>query len=142
MQYVHLFFVRRSWRSSNILLLKYSGVQCAHRLLGTCLNSSCARLYQSSNAMLQRLLEFLQNIRLVTWSISLEFPLWICVCHGLITELNSESSFELINRDLCPIHVVTFTLISNLATDYIQKRRGEPGLFSFEYNMSPKLISK
>ena len=33
---------------------------------------------------------------------------------------------------LCPIHVVTFTLISNLATDYIQKRRGEPCLFSFE----------
>ena len=28
---------------------------------------------------------------------------------------------------LRPIHVVTFTLISNLATDYIQKRRGEPG---------------
>ena len=26
------------------------------------------------------------------------------------------------------IHVVTFTLISILATDYIQKRRGEPGL--------------
>ena len=43
---------------------------------------------------------------------------------------------------LCPIHVVTFTLISNLATDYIQKRRGEPGLFSFEYNLSLKLISK
>ena len=42
---------------------------------------------------------------------------------------------------LCPIHVVTFTLISNLATDYIQKRRGEPGLFSFEYNLSRKLIS-
>ena len=42
----------------------------------------------------------------------------------------------------CPIHVVTFTLISNLATDYIQKRRGEPGLFSFEYNLSPNLISK
>ena len=42
----------------------------------------------------------------------------------------------------CPIHVVTFTLISNLATDYIQKRRGEEsGLFSFEYNLSPKLIS-
>ena len=32
-----------------------------------------------------------------------------------------------INTYLCPIHVVTFTLISNLATDYIQKRRGEPG---------------
>ena len=43
---------------------------------------------------------------------------------------------------LCPIHVVTFTLISNLATDYIQKRRGEPGLFSFEYNLLPNLISK
>jgi hypothetical protein len=28
-----------------------------------------------------------------------------------------------------------------LATDYIQKRRGELGLFSFEYNLSPKLIS-
>ena len=43
---------------------------------------------------------------------------------------------------LCPIHVVTFTLISNLATDYIQKRRGDPGLFYFEYNLSPNSISK
>ena len=42
----------------------------------------------------------------------------------------------------CPIHVVTFTLISNLATDYIQKRRGEPGLFSFEYNLSLKFDIK
>ena len=42
----------------------------------------------------------------------------------------------------CPIHVVTFTLISNLVTDYIQKRRREPSLFSFEYNLLPKLISK
>ena len=33
---------------------------------------------------------------------------------------------------LCPIHVVTFTLISKLATDYIQKRRGQALLFSFE----------
>ena len=32
-------------------------------------------------------------------------------------------------------------MISNLVTDYIQKRRGEPGLFSFEYNLLPKLIS-
>ena len=32
-------------------------------------------------------------------------------------------------------------LISNLVTDYIQKRRGEPDLFSFEYNLLPKLIS-
>ena len=39
-----------------------------------------------------------------------------------------------------PSHVVTFTLISNLVTDFIQKRRAEPGLFSFEYNPSPKLI--
>ena len=42
---------------------------------------------------------------------------------------------------LCPIHVVTFTLISNLATDYIQKRRGQALLFSFEYNLLPNLIS-
>ena len=41
----------------------------------------------------------------------------------------------------CPIHVVSFALISILATDHIQKRRGEPGLFSFEYNLSPNLIS-
>ena len=27
---------------------------------------------------------------------------------------------------------------NNLLTDYIQKRRGEPGLFSFEYNLLPK----
>ena len=44
--------------------------------------------------------------------------------------------------DICPIHVVTFTLISILATDYIQKRRGQALLFSFEYNLSPNLISK
>ena len=35
--------------------------------------------------------------------------------------------FPTIYPCLCPTHVVTFTLISNLATDYIQKRRGEPG---------------
>ena len=34
---------------------------------------------------------------------------------------------------LCPIHVVTFTLISNLATDYIQMRRGEPWLSKSDY---------
>ena len=45
-------------------------------------------------------------------------------------------------KQLCPIHAVTFTLISNFATDYVQKRRGEPGPFPFEYNLSPKLISK
>ena len=41
----------------------------------------------------------------------------------------------------CPIHVVTFTLISNLATDYIQKRRGEPGLFSLEYTVFSHIVS-
>ena len=44
--------------------------------------------------------------------------------------------------NFCPIHVVTFTLISILVTDYIQKRRGQALLFSFEYNLSPNLISK
>ena len=29
----------------------------------------------------------------------------------------------------CPIHVVTFTLLSNLATNYIQKRTGHTLLF-------------
>ena len=42
----------------------------------------------------------------------------------------------------CPIHVITFTLISILVTDYIQKRRGQALLFSFEYNLLPNLISK
>ena len=42
----------------------------------------------------------------------------------------------------CPIHVVTFPWIPNSVTDYIQKRKVEPGLFSFEYNMLPNLISK
>ena len=42
----------------------------------------------------------------------------------------------------CHIHAVTFTLISNFAADIIQKRREEPCLFSFEYNLTPKLVSK
>ena len=32
-------------------------------------------------------------------------------------------------------------LISILVTDYIQKRRGQALLFSFEYNLLPNLIS-
>ena len=32
-------------------------------------------------------------------------------------------------------------LISNLVTDYIQKRRDQALLFSFEYNLLPNLIS-
>ena len=38
------------------------------------------------------------------------------------------------------LHVVSFTLISILGTDYIQKRRGQALLFSFEYNLSPNLL--
>ena len=34
-----------------------------------------------------------------------------------------------------------WNLISNLVADYIQKRRRDPGLFSFEHNLLPKLIS-
>ena len=34
-----------------------------------------------------------------------------------------------------------YNLMPDLVTDYIQKRRGEPGLFSFEYNLLSKLIS-
>ena len=34
-------------------------------------------------------------------------------------------------RHLCPIHVVTFTLISILSTNYIQKRRDQALFFSF-----------
>ena len=41
----------------------------------------------------------------------------------------------------CLVHVVTFTLISILVTDYIQKRRGQALFFSFEYNLLPNLIS-
>ena len=45
---------------------------------------------------------------------------------------NTAYLIRAILKALYPIHVVTFILIPNLATDYIQKRRGEPGLFSFE----------
>ena len=41
-----------------------------------------------------------------------------------------------------PFHVVTFTLISNLVTDYIQKRRVEPGLFSFDIKFSKTFFIK
>ena len=32
-------------------------------------------------------------------------------------------------------------LLTTLVTDYIQKRREEPGPFSFEYNLLPKLLT-
>jgi hypothetical protein len=63
-----------------------------------------------------------------------EHPVYICFFPESIVE-------RCVAENCCPIHVVTFMLISNLATDYIQKRRGELGLFSFEYNLSQKLIS-
>ena len=43
---------------------------------------------------------------------------------------------------LCLGHVLSGkNLISILASDYFQKRRGQALLFSFEYNMLPNLIS-
>ena len=57
-----------------------------------------------------------------------------------MTDTNKKLSLEA--RGLYPIHVVRFTLLSNLATFYIQKRRGEPGLFSCEYNLSHKIDIK
>ena len=53
-------------------------------------------------------------------------------------EVARHSSQEETKTDNIIIIVVTFTLISNL--DYIQKRRGESDLFSFEYNLLFKLI--
>ena len=41
------------------------------------------------------------------------------------------------DTNICPIHVVTFTLTSNLVTDYIHKRRGE----AFEYMISVTKIA-
>ena len=64
------------------------------------------------------------NILLVQWSSGHEYQffLWInCFC------------------TLMPYPCSGYGLISKLA-DYIQKRRGEPGLFSFEHNLLPKLI--
>ena len=42
---------------------------------------------------------------------------------------------------LCFGYIFALSMISNLVTDYIQKSKREPGLFSFEYNLLPKLIS-
>ena len=40
------------------------------------------------------------------------------------------------------VDAYALSMLSILATDYIQKRRGQALLFSFEYNLSPNLISK
>ena len=61
-----------------------------------------------------------------------------CPCYYRVLKLSLPSRQ---NKNLS-IHVVTFTLISNLATDHIQKRTGQALLFSFEYNLLPNLISK
>ena len=44
-------------------------------------------------------------------------------------------------RNLMPGPCSVKNLISILVTDYIQKRRGQALLFSFEYDLLPKLIS-
>ena len=54
-------------------------------------------------------------------------------------KVNGKPGFTVTN--LLPYPCSGKNLISNLVTDYIQNRRGEPGLFSFEYNLLPKLIS-
>ena len=48
--------------------------------------------------------------------------------------------FDIENWFWCLVHVVHKHLISILVTDYIQKRRGQALLFSFEYNLLPNLI--
>ena len=40
------------------------------------------------------------------------------------------------------VDAYALSMLSILATDYIQKRRGQALLFSFEYNQSPNSISK
>ena len=39
------------------------------------------------------------------------------------------------------VDAYALSMLSILATDYIQKRRGQALLFSFEYNLLPNLIS-
>ena len=44
---------------------------------------------------------------------------------GIFDKCHLHDASKMLLNFLCPIHVVTFTLISNLVTDYIQKRKGE-----------------
>ena len=68
-----------------------------------------------------------------------KYSICICTCNiSVVLSLLALNLFCFLHYNWCHIHVVTFSLISNLATDYIRKRRGEPDLFSFEYNLSPK----
>ena len=59
------------------------------------------------------------------------------------TEYEIWATFLPVGRDvhICPVHLVHKNLISILVTDYILKRSGQALLFSFEYNLLPKLIS-
>ena len=71
------------------------------------------------------------------------FYKWINWTKWIISKINQKLwKIIFVLCSYCPIHVVTFTLISLLVTDYIQKRRGQSLLFSFEYNLLPNLISK
>ena len=61
------------------------------------------------------------------------------VCEHVIHQINPEFTHnKIIILMAGPCSGKHF--ISILGTDYIQKRRGEPGRFSFEYNLLPKLI--
>ena len=78
-----------------------------------------------------------QNVAFV---ISMYFWKWdLCMYYSFSFFFQGYARYIL---HICPIQMVSFTLISNSATNYIQKRRGEPGVFSFEYNLLQKLISK
>ena len=81
-----------------------------------------------------------QELNLTSWD-AWNWVKWNMLLSLILVHINISSVLEFLTYALS-MYVVTFTLISNLATDYIQKRIGEPGLFSFEYNLSPKLISK
>ena len=59
---------------------------------------------------------------------------------GVIVSIKKPTDFF---KDFClmPGPCSGKKLISILVTDYIQKRRGQARLFSFEYNLLPNLIS-
>ena len=78
-------------------------------------------------------------------------PILGLVC--LLSHIIFHSTYDHINPSIIASHynhrihfvphaLSTFMLKSNLATYYIQKRRSQALLFSFEYNLSPNLISK
>jgi hypothetical protein len=55
-------------------------------------------------------------------------------------KFHNRTDIKLYSTYYIPIHEVTFTLISILLTDYIQKRGGQALLFSFEYNLRQRQI--